>query len=678
MNNLGILFIKLVDQSRYEDSKWSHLETEHGARKFFNTPIGETTPIYVEIQRVLKGSGTQKIEYLRKLRSEMAYQMLLEGKSEEYYKICAVLWDGSRNEKIPELNCVEEWTKLINLSKLQIEIGHKGMYGFNYSSKEALISKAVTKLRSYEFVINTCNGNVNINENELNRLTKHIVSRIKSIGGKTILHWCFEKLKPVYDQHYGRYFIKRHMNGPAQNKPLEFDTPYGYLIALGVRFIGVGNGVVGPNDEDLFKAYAGIYEMQKVSVYENMLASDPEEYATEMMKQVRYDSIFNLNQYNYLHVEFVIKELLDHVRLSLKQNEVDEIEDCIDILLGNVSGTALEKLDLGRYNENERNILESLFSKPHNEINLKVGSVLTIENVEHYLTPLIIVGKVAYCLPAPISSISIYERTLDWVRSLGSKDQIGDFLGECFENILVKKLIRIAPKLHHGKKYLPPSDVCKQIGVSTDMRECDIIIETETVVYLIEMKKKVLTRVASGGDFRFIIQDVAKSLIDSQIQIGLHEITLREKGLISFIDGTKIELKNRSIERISCSEFDFKSLQDISSCGNIFRLYLGTEIKNVPEQDSKKNQDLLKPFNKSIKILTKQFEISSMKSEYSDGRYMNVRWLSLFQFLTLIENAKNWDGFVEMYKTLGHVSDGTMDWYYQYAYWLQLKSKTNT
>lgn len=74
--------------------------------------------------------------------------------------------------------------------------------------------------------------------------------------------------------------------------------------------------------------------------------------------------------------------------------------------------------------------------------------------------------------------------------------------------------------------------------------ECHLIIETETTILFLEVKKKTLTPEAPSGNIIKATQDVSKSLLHGLAQSGLHELLLRTKGEINFRDGTRLYLKN--------------------------------------------------------------------------------------------------------------------------------------
>src|SRR6218665_2356491 len=91
--------------------------------------------------------------------------------------------------------------------------------------------------------------------------------------------------------------------------------------------------------------------------------------------------------------------------------------------------------------------------------------------------------------------------------------------------------------------------------------ECDLLIESEEAIVLIECKKKCLTRKAKSGSDIPILINLSKSLLDAQIQAGRTEIILKEKGSITLKakDGnTKtVNTNDKHIERVALTLHEF-------------------------------------------------------------------------------------------------------------------------
>jgi hypothetical protein len=210
--------------------------------------------------------------------------------------------------------------------------------------------------------------------------------------------------------------------------------------------------------------------------------------------------------------------------------------------------------------------------------------------------------------------------------------------------------------------------------------ECDLVIETDDTIILIEAKKKVLTRNAKSGDDISIILDLADSLLSSQLQAGKTEILLRENEYLQLKDRNgkiyDLVLNGRNIERISMTQLEFGGFQDRTV---LRQLLLALITHNFGTYSSEPT--ILKKFKKLEK---KQIEWRTQYQEltkyYSRYKFFNCWFLSLAQLLEIINRSEDSNSIMTLLKSMRSVTTGSLDFYKELLNGINMKriNETNT
>lgn len=161
---------------------------------------------------------------------------------------------------------------------------------------------------------------------------------------------------------------------------------------------------------------------------------------------------------------------------------------------------------------------------------------------------------------------------------------------------------------------------------------------------------------------------MADSFLHALSQAGRHELVLRKQGYIKFTDGSKIHLKNRDIDKISLSLFDFNSVHDSMFIRKVIAVLVNGEIKS---NDRKRDEKT----NKYLKAIRDQYTSDEFKKEYIDTKiyFMDCQFYSMPQFLDMLKYSSDNETFKnEIYRTK-HLSTGCKDWYRDYQFARSLK-----
>lgn len=205
--------------------------------------------------------------------------------------------------------------------------------------------------------------------------------------------------------------------------------------------------------------------------------------------------------------------------------------------------------------------------------------------------------------------------------------------------------------------------------------ECDIVIECPDTVIFIEMKKQPLTRKAQAGSDTALLMDMAASLLHAQLQAGWHEVRIRRDGfLLLEKDGQRrrVDLNGRAIERIAVTLFDYGGFQDRTLLQQFLQAQLAAGYSPVdPALNAKFDK-----INAQLEELRTQIaQLQSLVGGRGEAaRFFNCWFLSIPQFLVLLDGV---DSPATLRLALGntrHTSLGTLDFYFEHAHMKQLKA----
>jgi hypothetical protein len=258
-----------------------------------------------------------------------------------------------------------------------------------------------------------------------------------------------------------------------------------------------------------------------------------------------------------------------------------------------------------------------------------------------------------WCSPAFYESLSTELRNKDcWKNNLKEVEETEAIIGLSFEEYVISEF---------NKNNI----VCKsgnyKIGKITG--QCDVIVESKDTIVFIELKKKALTKNSKSGDDVNLILDLSKSLLDAQFQAGKHEILLIKNDYIEFDDGTRLEFKDRFIERITLTLLDYGGFQDRNIINQLLRTMVNSDFKvNKPEYE--------KQFEELKKKMDKLKNQSEMLIEYdktfNNNPFFNSWFLSLPQLLLLIDNSTDNESFIEQLNSVRSIGFNSLDFYFEY------------
>lgn len=180
----------------------------------------------------------------------------------------------------------------------------------------------------------------------------------------------------------------------------------------------------------------------------------------------------------------------------------------------------------------------------------------------------------------------------------------------------------------------------------------------------------------SGSRLPHFLQEIAVydgmfNLVQARPSV---ELLLYRHGVLPLRDGGeeyRLERKSRAVERVALSLLDFGAMQDrmvlSQVLDTVMTCRMGTPIPAYAAKIGlvqKNGEALLKQYN----------ELAKLRPEPKAPAFMNCWFLSLNQLLVILDGVSSNDSFQKSLFTTRHIVMGSLDFYFEHAQALALKS----
>ena len=236
----------------------------------------------------------------------------------------------------------------------------------------------------------------------------------------------------------------------------------------------------------------------------------------------------------------------------------------------------------------------------------------------------------------------------------------GSIFGVLAENLVEKLLQKNKISYLHSKEYRIP----KKLGMKSEGGECDFIIENKNTIFFIELKRKTLTTESRKGNILQAVLDLTLSFLHAISQAARHELVLYKQGYIDFTDGSQLLLKDRNVERVALSLFDFYSMHDGMFTSQVLKNLINGSIQS----DDKNSQGKVKDINKYLAILREQYKEKEFEKYVKENyiNFINCRFMSVPQLMVVLDNTSDNESFEKEIFITRHMSTSIKDWYRDY------------
>lgn len=522
--------------------------------------------------KYVQGDFLSKCE-LKRIKKALIYRGVIEctEKYEKYIHILEELHNIGSNkvEKYLPLSDEAGWKKAMAYLKWYVK-RNTFQKGLAKKSRNKEINRANAALRLKEYGVEVRIKNNDLEFEETCNVTNIISDMVKQIGGVRFVEALLASFP--FNTDTGRLEPIKQGNIVI---PLESDTsyPFGYLLNIGFRHIA-GKG----SDENLKKYFCQVIQLAQdycMAVYPVLnchILDDMHhrgEDATAYFKRLTIlDSIYYIQQNNKdLSIEiysYLIDKLIDGgYELLDEELTLKEYKDAMKEIAQRSANKEFIRVNVEDIKtiacDNRKKKFLRLVSNYVNNVNSNYEGPLDYDKVNYSDAPLILLSnKEALLYPSTIGVGGWYEKMMTLLREKDNDKQsrlrIDSFVGMKLEEFMRQKFAKKGIETKYGKY------------VSNGLKgECDIVVETDNRVFLMEMKKKNLTRAARQGHEYQIVMDLTSSLYYSQEQCFRTKMALMKNGQVVLSDNGNsviLEYKERPIESITLTLNDYGSFQE--------------------------------------------------------------------------------------------------------------------
>ena len=523
-----------------------------------NTTLELRNSIKQQIKDVLSGNDITKQE-LKYIKRHFEYLNVLSGGQ---YKNTVDFLDYFTflGIDIPRYNHEKE--KWLKVKKLIEEMAEYETSKPKYSPDNTVIIKcnSIQKLRGYGYQIPLKHGRFYPSESDEKKFAQAMLYRFSKIGGEAIT-LILESVTKIYD-----YGVERYRFYPIlrSNETPDLSIPWGYLLNVALTFYKKQCSVKDARKtfeeiKELSKHYFSVLELQPLTVWSNVFRPITES-VDEVMEHIMYDQHLAQPQIS----DTIMLEILEGLVKNSGLNGLDQlfVETLRFICQKNIGLKSLcieKEMLIQHFNKSfsvsDINKVLSFLSTPYRELNNGYYIPSEVGKKTFYKYPFIEDGNHLVYLNRHFCAKGFYH---SWMK-YNKYPNIGGAFENYFSDVLLQHNISFIKNF----EYRIPKELQNDLGFNSESGECDFIIECEKTIFIIETKRKEITSDAMSGNAKVALIDLANSLLHGLIQASKFEFCLRKLGKLKSQDGSYvIELKQKRIEKIHLSLFDFYSVHD--------------------------------------------------------------------------------------------------------------------
>lgn len=647
-----------------------------------------TKQLYENIKAALQvdNSDTDKISRnkLLNLQSELIYRhVLYEEDPVEYLRTLKVINDSCRPDVnfFPPFTQTDKWEKAIinckNYNSFSPDT-HSILFGNIRTDypKDFDIATSVKRLVEKGCEIEIINSDIHI-VSGLEALVAEIDQKIKQLGGIIVIQSLFNFLNLLqkYSPRFERYFITREASGLSYDQRPQI--PFGFLLNLSLKYPYAKPEVA--NSQSLYREIIdlailisnGAYGVQHYNFWEFHFQSG--ETITKFFPEiVLWDTLFSIpqcrpssaveicdNLFSFISdVDF--QNILGFTRTELL-SVVDEInKSVINIHVPQIIYHSQLCKSLKHIDKSKIQLILDLLAHT-STVNEKYALPSDYGSIDFWKKPLIKLGTTkfllvsrSWCAPSYFEAISTPLRA----SFKAQKKDLDNEIGGQLEKFLQSKLSTKGVSFRTG-----------DYDVDGNHGECDLLIESDKAIILIEFKKKVLTGKSKSGVDTNLFIDLSESILDAQFQAGRTEIILREKGSITLTakDGSThtVNLNERRIERVALTQLEYGGFHDRAIFKH-FLIGLLTHSYGTHSTDKTTIEKFNKLKTKQEKWVEQYNRLCVIDKDYPKRPFWDCWFMSLPQLLEVINLSTDNNSFYETFNKTKYVTLSTLDWYREF------------
>lgn len=513
-------------------------------------------------------------------------------------------------------------------------------YPFSNARTKA-VADAATRIKRLGYAFSIRSGRYQIRPEGIENIVGEIWKCLRRLGCLNALSNIMQAALDIY--HYGYeqiLFGRKYAIGLGYRPP---GLPIGLLYNIAVKLPAQGANVRNPKffwDKavSLARDLVAILDLEPYSQFA-FLGLNAQALEDGLREAAHYDHCFSLRQW---HLSFTPQFLTgffgESFDADMKQRLGWDVADAVQlsqVLKAHARpGTQVVPISILVKTGLDPGIFKAMlpfFAHREGEANKNYRSPFGAAGPDVIFKPLILLKGDSVVLPAAsVLGPALFEATFAAWRTIKTDNEIASLRGDASERLT---------KYVFAKHGFQPSfeNAIYDLGAQ-GAGECDLVFEDEENIILVECKAKALTRGAMTGMQGDALLDFAGGLFASQAQALRHERILRSAGSIHFSDGSRLELQDRHITRLTATLLDHGALQDRWMFRNVYNALLSAQFSCDPGYTKKKQ---VGDFNTHLRLFQEETRLLEAAGQNINAHPLNAASASVAQLDVLLESVQS-------------------------------------
>ncbi len=444
------------------------------------------------------------------------------------------------------------WRDGIDLVRALAQLDNVGSYRIPSPRTDNLV-QAASRMLERGYAWRPVMGGVSFAPGELERATFDLQLLLDQLGQPVLPARLLAEVKSTEWHQDGMHVVRRT---PGHTKTFP-NIPVGFLMQLAVR-TPLNDRFEQPASEQIWEVALSLaadiaccIDVEPYNPFQS-LVFDSQALVASIRELAMFDHIFCLRQWPVEMVRPFLKAFLDFQSTDCFESQVGWWPEDLIALATSPACAAVEPSLFSRADVLASGVRPAAvdpllrdFAQP--DVNREYRSPINAKNASWMLRPLIAFEDrdLFTAISGPIAAPAFFTAATDALRE--RVDNASHVFGIQFE----KAISRIFQE--HG---IHPTVLSKKYKLGKKTYECDLVVENEHRILLIETKLKGVQRSTMGGDDAGAVLDLLEGSVFALTQALRHERLLRTQGKITFKDRSVLEARGREIHRIAVLPID--------------------------------------------------------------------------------------------------------------------------
>lgn len=672
------------------------------ALKAYLLPLNVNTCSYAAVHTAIRtwlASESQNVEDFNSLVVDIADKLgeiakevlfahlLCEAPLEPYFSVAHVLRDALRQEEgCPDINPTDlRWIQAIICALCFSDWSKSQGHSNRLDPRDITLAHAVRYFtdRNVDVIMNGVHASIDSRPKAVAATACAMIPML-SLGDKRAMQLVSRVLEQRFFPPIAR--LRLHPNPDSMGQKMERHLPCGLLYRFAIKTIGRKKSVIinRSASDDIFKAataFAALYDVEPFSIYENIFPPKPGKILEVLSKITAYDELFTIPQCHPVVISRFLEIIFSRVpspeATAALHWSIEDAKKFWNVLL-EFSPHPFECVFVRK--ESFKAVLASCVGKDACE-SLLHSFVINNPNSQYEFPSDAHLADTRECVIAAASDEkywlpgrlmmgpAFYERLFS-ARVKYSSTMSAD-VGRAFEFYLVERMSELGISFRRGN--------IRGKTKSEIAGDADLVIETNEIIGIFELKKKGLRRETQAGNAFHLATDLAQGLVHGVNQLSKHENTLLKDGKLQFEDGGEINLSGRRIVKGVISLADYGGLHDSAVVRNALSAFSGASINSLLKL-TKDQKAALDDANKKFRILGERcLDFEKIRTdEMCRTLFDNVVFHNIFFIEFILATANTAETFLTGMLSISRLTTGSRDPFFEYAQFVSLQMKSAT